>query len=341
MLPVVSIEFPPELPPALVATTVQACEITLGSGCCRPRSERDERELPWIASVVVSETGQQSYRIQLQRGENQPVQLRFSRTLAFEAKESETERWSTVGVVVAALVVSASTAPPSAVDEKAPDEKAPDGSRALDSTAAERAKTATDESAKASPTRAPLPVAAPHKPPEKVQRKSSSDPAGVVRVALHAVYTGTSDSPSTRGGALVVPSLLLSDITFVWAGVGMSIASQSVSTQAWSSALGLGVGAFRHRVPLGLEGRIGIQGELVSFRAEQGGQRDQDRRGRLGPCVGFDLRFALTPSLDVLVSATGAALFPKVRVNVRGQAADTLGPWQGATGVGLRAWFGP
>lgn len=340
MLPLVSIDVPADTLPVLAAITVRACDATLGAGRCRLSAERFRaNDSAWTASIVVSEAAG-GFRIELGSTEPKQVQIRFSRTLEFDANEPDARRWSTLGVVVAALVVDATASRANA----GVSQRHADTATAGDASAASAVRGLhRDLSAPPALHRSSAASARPHQssaaPIQTKDARSGQGDSLRARLAIQAAYSRSDANSSGRVGVHALPSLMLSGPVFGWLGVGVSVASRSVVTRAWSGAMGIGFASTPQAPGFGVEGRLGLAGELLTFRVERGGETDQAVRWRHGPLAGLDLRLTLTPSLDLLVLVSGSVLFPTVQVKVAGNSVDQHGLLQGAAGVGLRVHF--
>lgn len=325
-----SIEVPAEVPPVLAAMTVRACDATLGSGRCRlSRDNLGTTDSAWLATVAASEDFG-SFRIELGSTQPRQVQIRFSRTLEFEANEPEPRRWSTVGVVVAALVIDASASTVSAAQLPAPD-----GSDAPRMSQAEVPP--SSGAASVTPPPSHPPSAAPPKTKNPTTQHTYRREA---RLAVQATYSRTNANSNGRVGVHALPSLMLSGPVFGWSGVGLAVANRSVISRVWSGTVGLGLASGTDESGLGIEGRLGFSVDLSTFSVERGNEADHAARWRYGPVAGMDLRLGLTRALELLVSVNGAILSPTVQVNVGGSSVDQLGALQGSAGIGLRARFG-
>lgn len=324
VFPIVAVEVPSDLPAHLAAATVRACDSALGVGQCTLHTRLSKDADPaWVATVVTDPTLHGQVRVDLRRALRAPAQIRWTRTLSFETTEQDVHRWSTVGVVVAALVVSGSQS----TNSPLPTETQPDA----DSTPA-----SPEPESHRVPARAA--VTAPHQPKTNQTRSRSSAP---IRLALAATV---GDSPEQgapmRIGAVLRPSLLLSDWVSLWVAIAGARSRDEVVAFVWSGAAGVGFAASAPGSRIGVEGRVGIRGDQVLFQALEGARSDDDSRLRWGPSVGIDVNFPLASAIDLLVLCEGAVLWPRVLVNLHDHRVGQLGHLEGMAGLGLRAWFG-
>lgn len=325
VLPIVAVEVPLDLPATLATATVRACESALGLGRCtlqvRPS---DDAPCAWIATVLPDPAQSGQVRVDLRRSVRAPAQIRLTRTLNFEANEEELHRWSTVGVVVAALVVSGSQSTNSPLPSEAqPQESNPAQPTSLAESKrvpAQRIVAATDQ-------------------PKTNLRESRN--AALARLTLAGTWGGSLEQGSQmRLGGVLRPSLLVSDWVSLWLGIAGSRSSEEVVSYVWSGAVGVGFAAVAPGRQIGIEGRLGIRGDQVTFRAAEGTRTDGDSRLRWGPTAGLDVSIGLFSAIDLVLICEGAFISPRVLVNLHDDRVGQLGYLDGAVGLGLRAWFG-
>jgi hypothetical protein len=325
-VPLVAIEIPVDVAADLSTSTLRACNLALGSGrCALADGPRGSQGNAWVAQILIDESAPNQFRIDLQNALPQATLTGLTRTLTFDGTELATHRWSTAGVVVAALVISAESS-------------SHDGQRASPVPADEASVgkgRAPGGSARAVPTT--------NRP--KAPRSDPPSPSTGYRFRfdLGGMAGPGVEAGAWRGGALVRPSFALERWFFVWTRLSGATASGSVQAFWWSGAVGVGFGGPRGNErfgELGLETRLGWQGERLGVTAQDGRRDDSAHALRTGPVLGLELRSTLTPRMALWLSGEGAVLFPRVDTEVAGARVGHLGTLDTTIGFGLRVHLG-
>lgn len=315
LVPVVAIEIPAEVPPDLATVLLRSCNLALGAGRCAAAgsTEGPNQELAWVASFALDPAEPSQLRVDLRNSIPQQTQTRLTRTLAFEGNEGPTHRWSTAGVVVAALVVSAES---TTRNRPPPDENA-------SNLAPSRPDVATTQKPKASS--APLPPAVP-----------APRSGRAVRIDLGGLFgTGVEETAMRYGGRLR-PSVELSRLAFLWSEFALSKANRTVETWVWSGAAGLGFVTRSAEDTLAVEGRLGGRGDRLEFKATKDQLTAEDSRLRGGVVAGVDFTLSVSRPLAIWLGGEGALLFPRIDVNVGSSRVGQLGLVDGQLSLGLR-----
>ncbi|MGC4068778.1 MAG: hypothetical protein QM784_29860 [Polyangiaceae bacterium] len=327
-VPLVAIEIPVGVATELSSATLRACNLALGSGrCALADGPRGGQGNAWVAQILLDESAPNQFRIDLQDAVPQTTLTSLTRTLAFDGTELSAHRWSTAGVVVAALVISAESAihdGPFAAPRGTSDGEDPERSRAPQ-----------DHS--------PPTVATPDR--QKNPRSDTFVPSTGLRFRfdLGGLAGPGIEAGAWRAGALVRPSIPLGRWVFLWTSLSGTTADQSVRAFWWSGAVGVGFGSTRGNVrfgELGLEARLGWRGERLGVTAREDGREDSAQVLRTGPVLGLELRSVLTPRLALWLSGESAVLFPRVDTQVAGARIGHVGTLDTTVGFGLRVHLG-
>lgn len=106
MLPVVSIELPPDASKTATAMVVERCDSVLGLGRCRWTGEPPRPQEQFYARVTTAADESTSIRIELHQGGPTGTLVEV-RDLVFSLDDAESSKWGAAGLVVASLVSAA------------------------------------------------------------------------------------------------------------------------------------------------------------------------------------------------------------------------------------------
>lgn len=322
-VPIVAVEMPAEIAPALATAALGACNLALGSGRCALFDEASGGQgNAWTAAIRLDPSDPNRLRIELRDATPQSTLTSFTRDLVFEGPEPLPHRWSTAGVVVAALVISAESS-----SKPTPEPPTPSPS---DVTAGNRPKTNPAPETSKPPTHRAL---APEVPPKKPRgRDFRLDFAG---------FTG----PGVEAGELLVggllrPSLELGSSVVAWTRASIAAADGTVRFLGWSGAVGLGFESSTEDRRFGLEGRLGFAAERVSLSAANATTEDTEAKSRYGGVVGLDLTLGISRPLALWLGGEVTAMLPRLDVNVGGVRQGELERLGGSLALGVRTRFG-
>ncbi len=339
VVPFVAIEIPAEVAPELASMVMRTCNLALGSGrCLQMDATQPNSNARWLAYVGVDPTLANLLRIELRDALPLRTRTTYSRALNFEESDAPAHRWSTVGVVVAALVISAESGkgPGSSTDTPP---RLNTGSGAVGP---------SDADARAN-------VAAPPK------TKSNQNSPDVLRPAVEAKFSkpesrralrfdlgGLAGSGveglSSRFGITLRPSIELTPNIVVWVQASGSRAKDTISVSWLSGAAGLGFVADILPRSFAVEARIAILGDRLAFNVtDETGANDSASRWRYGAGAGLDAVLSLGDSLGLFVGIDGTLANPKVKLRQAGKDVGQSPTTEALISAGLR-WriaFGP
>jgi hypothetical protein len=106
MLPVVAIEVPSELAPAVADSVKSSCENAIGSGRCPfARELTASDDVSWYAIVLRDVDEPSRLRVEF-RSQSRSGPLLTQRVLAFTEHDLQESRWATAGLIIAGLVAA-------------------------------------------------------------------------------------------------------------------------------------------------------------------------------------------------------------------------------------------
>jgi hypothetical protein len=184
-------------------------------------------------------------------------------------------------------------------------------------------------------TATPKPKASPT-PPSPRAPEPAPKLSRAVRIDVGGLFgTGVEDGHQRFGGRLR-PSIELSRLAFAWSDFALARSEATVETWFWSGAAGLGFVTQDADHFVGIEGRLGVRGDRLEFKAANGALTDQDSRLRGGAVAGVDFSLSVSRPLALWLGAEAAWLFPRVNVNVSSNQVGQLGGIDGLLSAGLR-----
>jgi len=298
----VVVEVPPESPPVLARAAIEGCDGALGKGRCLlagsapapdgsfyARVSVDDRE-PSVVSVELRERGRSGRLLEL-------------RELRFSQRDTELERSTSVGVVIAALVAAQRRDEPE--PQPRPPVQVPAGP--------ERRK--------------PLAEAPPRRTFE-------------LRADLGATLSrGLDEDRVQLGGALRLSGVLEPWPMFGIASGGYGTRSKDQPDVSWwYAALGAGVRLGSSAAPLSAELRTEAVAERVSVQAvdPDSGRSAAAERWRFGPRVGLDGVWSFSERLGVVAGAQAAVLRPAVVIDLNGSTVEEVTAFSWGTFWGIR-----
>lgn len=358
VLPFVAIEIPAEVAPDLMATTLRTCNLALGNGRCSIASRgAADSGARWLAHVAVDAGRPQRFHIDLRDALFENPATTFSRALEFEASDAPAHRWSTVGVVVAALVVNAESGSFSDVDaaplsgvvspeiERAPDPATP-ANPSEGSTSVE--PTAPGDSPPAAPVLTPRPNQS-----DKTAESSPFDEASTARSSRRAFDEGPAlrldaaallgtgaVSNATRYGVALRPAFEFAQGQILWGQFGWSWDSGEIDVAWVASALGLGAKTVILPGWLSAEARAGAWLNHLRFEATDP-VRGHDRAilWRYGVGAGLDAWLSLSNHLGWFVGIDIQVANPRVVVRLMGREVGQSPTIDAIVATGVRCRF--
>jgi hypothetical protein len=308
MLPLVLIAPPAEIAPESVPAMLRNCNLVLGRERCVAASDAGARALgTWFATIEGSDADPDRVKIEL-RPASDKQRVLSARTLSFASDDTQTERWATIGVVVAALVVDATA------NEKGANEKG----------APAEINSPTQSPAAAAP---PTPVAPSPLPQAIVLTLPKTNMQAAHDLGLRldlGGLIGPSPFPgSLQYGLALRPTLELDRGFGVCVALARGAAADGAQATYWHAAAGI---AYRLRLlstatPLTLEGRTALSVQRLGFSAVGPlGEHDAQSTYRVGPLVGVDLGLMLTRTVGAFIGIDLALLDPKIVVRRSGLA---------------------
>lgn len=317
VVPVVAIELPAEVAPDLASVVIRTCNLALGSGrCVLVDSAQPAPNTNWLAHVGADPTQTSLLRIELRDALPRETRTTYSRALGFEDSDAPTQRWSTVGVVVAALVISAETGK-GAVTASGTVRVTDEGARVQSNNESENGTSVTappqTKSKSTSPNRARTAQTRPVEAISDQQRRLA------VRLDLSGMAGPGIEGHSARYGMLLRPSIELTQNLGLWIQAAGSRADDSVNVSWWAGTAGVGFVADIVPNRFAMEARIGIIGDRIAFDVtDAAGNSDSAVRWRYGAGAGLDAVVTLADSFCLFVGADGAWLNPRVRIRLAG-----------------------
>jgi hypothetical protein len=281
----------------------------------------------WLARVGID--GSQSLNIELCDALPRSTRTNYTRALGFEESDAPKHRWSTVGVVVAALVISA---------ESGKSDKANEPRRAADATPPPGTTTLETQKGKA-PRGANPPRSrrAARADANAADATIVSEPPRAMRVDVLGQAGPAVEGLAARYGGALRPSLELDRNLFVWSQFSGSRRANSLSVNSWGLALGLGYRTSIVRGRLDLDARVGTIGTRVDFEVgDAEGNQDSATQWRYGALGGLDAAVWLVDSFGLFVGVDVAYANPRVRIRQSGNEVGQLSTVELLALAGLR-----
>jgi hypothetical protein len=309
VVPIVAIEIPAEVAPDLASRALRTCNLALGSGRCAIfDASTPTTNVDWLAHVGVDPTRPNLLQIELRDSLPQHRMTTYVRSLTFEESDAVTHRWSTAGVVVAALVISAESGRSAASTPSATPSVEPSDGNAVTPTPQTKAS-AND---RRGPARAGTNEPAVSHSPERAFRLDLGAVAGP-GIEGHVARYGGALRPSVE----LLPSLVL------WGQVGASRGADSITVSWWSGAVGVGLVTSVVPGRFAIEARIAAVGNRLVFKVvDAAGDSDSATRWRFGAGAGLDAALALADSFGLFVGVDGVLANPRVKIR---QAGNEVG----------------
>jgi hypothetical protein len=298
---VVVVEIGPEPPAELAYAAIDGCNGALGSGSCQLAEPGEAVPSEFHALVRADANRPGVFTIEL-RERGRDGRVLETRELTFAERDTPSERSTSLGVVIAALIA-----------------------------AQERRDRAASKPA-ASP---PVPAAAPRPPPPVAPRPRT------LRIDLGVTGTHALEESPLQLGALGRLSLVLHPLPlFLSAAAGYETRLEAQPSVAWLvGALGLGVRLGSLRAPLALELSSAALFERVTIEADDpsgAGGQEGATRWRFGTRWGADGVWSWSESLGVVAGAQLTFLRPSVVIEVRDEAVERAAAFSWGAFLGLR-----
>jgi hypothetical protein len=320
-VPLVAVEIPAQVAPEYAAEALRSCTLALGRGkCAWAASNPAPHGESYLAYIGMDPARPESLRIELRDVSSHEKTATYTRELTFEPADAATHRWSTAGVVVAALVVSAGSGRGSETAAGA-SESAVDGAIVTPPPSTPKSKAWTDGRG------------AQRSQPAQASERALCFDLGVV------AGPGV-ENHGPRYGMTLRPSLAVTPNLILWAGIRGSHAADPVSVFWWSGAAGLGfVTAIVPRW-LAIETRFGPFLDRVSFKATNAsGTSDSDSRWRYGVSAGVGVVLNAHGALGVFAGLDGAIGQPRVKIQTGSKEVGQLAATEVFVAAGLRGRF--
>ena len=360
--PIVAIVVPAEATPDLAAATLRACNLALGPTRCVLADGPDGSQgNAWIGSVKLEPEQAGLFRVELRDAIPRTPRTSFTRTLTFEGTEAPPHRWSTAGVVVAALVISAESARSAETADNgsagsaggSPGKSGPDNGASVDvSSDLERRTTEPDRShprnvsdANRDVAATPKTKTAPNASAAATSRHSAGSASGTgnalaFRLDASALIANGLQNSALRRGARLAPSVALGSALNAWSSFSITGSEDLVKAFWLSGAVGLGFATTDRGGFYGVEARLGLRGDRIDFRTSSGTVTDSNSKFRAGGVAGIDLTLALSKPVALLLGGEAGVMAPSVLVKRAGSEFGRLTTLDGSLFLGLRFRLG-
>ena len=297
MLPIVAIEVPSELAPAIADSVKWSCENAIGGGRCPlARELTNAGDVAWYAIVRGDFDEPSKLRIEFRTG-SRAGRVLAQRVVAFSDRDLPESRWATAGLIIAGLVAaedalarSASRArePPEPVQQLPPSSSRPEWWWGLDAGALTG---------------------------QGLQQ-------GAYRVGAFA-RAWTATSSGLIGAATLRYAERAGDLSLTWWSL--------------STGVGARFGPRHAALGGELIGDLVFERMLVSAEDPANARVDHGSQNRLGGRLGLNATVELTRGLQFLLGADVSALTPAVDIAVNSHVTATEPVVRFAFSAGLRA----
>jgi len=330
-VPAVAIEIPAEIAPELAAVVLHTCDLALGSGrCVLAEVSPLTTSTNWLAHVGMEPNVPNLYRIELRDALPRETRTTYSRALTFDDGDAPIHRWSTVGVVVAALVISAEAG------------EGPGDSLAM---LPRQNSAASDNGSRSDQRDSTIRVRRTPQPSHGETVRSAGDEQNdtnsqrplAVRLDFGGLVGPGIYSNAARFGLILRPSIELTENLDLWIQVAGSHAADTVDVSWWSGAMGLGLVAdvIPRRVAAGT--RVAVVRDRINVTVtDEAGAHDSASRWRYGAGAGLDTVLSLADSLGLFVAVDGMLLSPRVKIRLAGAEVGASPTIEAVVTAGMR-----
>jgi hypothetical protein len=284
----VAVEVPPQSSQELAQAAIDGCDGALGKGRCGLAGSAAAADRRFHARVSVHDREPSVVSVELRERDGSGRLLEIRR-LRFSHRDTELERSSSVGVVIAALVAAQQRAEPQPQPQPPPE---------------------ADQ---------------PQRPPEPLPRTAARR-VYRLRVDLGAtVNRALDEDPIQLGGALRVSGMREPWPVFVIvSGAYETRLQDQPDVSWWDLTLGAGVRIGSNDAPLAAELRAEAVAEHVSVQAfdDDSGSSEAAGRWRFGPRLGLDAIWTFSSRLGLVVGAEASLLRPAVVIDLHDRTVE-------------------